>query len=209
MAKEKFAIMYRHDTAKWDGTIIADNHFAAAFGVYLIRVGEATHCCSLTASTWAEFLKNAFVYAGTDDDAAHAALDDGELEQEGSREGDCYLDYVDIKTMDPRFIAETFTVEVGARKYKGGRRSEAYHDAIWEAAREAAAELGQNGGWEAPILYTNTYYEWQAELAAKRRAENRPVLAGGLRGEALPLFAVAAKEQGIDTYEKAREIGWY
>jgi hypothetical protein len=199
MATEHFRILAVLETDNWDQTIIETNQFEAAFGFYLIREGERTHCCSLSASSGAEWLQNAFVYA-PDNHVADAAVQDGELEHEGGNDFS-YFPYVDFKTRDKRFFGDRITLTVNSREY-GGLKSDAYHDAIWQAAREEATSNG--GSYEPRILGHITYREWEAEQTAKRHAENVKPLAGR---DQLPLFVAQAKRDGIDTYDAARNAG--
>lgn len=199
MAVEKFSIIAVEETSYWAEGLLEDNEIEAAFGIYLIRNGERTHICSFTPSSWCVWLTNEFAYDG-DNEAAHEWA--GEAMHEGG-ESD-YFGFMDPDTMDPRFIANSFTVEVPDDLTPEGRETEAYHDAIWEAAREAAHELDCNGGLFPDIANLRTYREYQAELAAKRRAENRKPLARPM----LDLFWAAAEHMGIKTYEDAQAIGW-
>lgn len=53
------------ETAHWslEGTPLAG---VPVFGLYLIKEGEATYCCSLTPSSWAVNLENVFCYPDQD-----------------------------------------------------------------------------------------------------------------------------------------------
>jgi len=197
MAKEQFALLAVNETDNWDQSILDKHGFEAAFGVYLIRLGEATHCCSLTASTWAEFYENAFIYDHEDAAADKAAED---LAHENGGEFGRYLTYVD-PDQKSRYLGAAITVEVDADEFEGGKKSDAYHEAIWTEAREAAATGAIS---EPAILWSEEYYAQQEEYAAKRRAENRRPLARPI----LPLFFAAAQRDGFATYEGAIEHGW-
>jgi len=50
-----------------------------AFGLYLFCEGEATYCCSLTPSTWCEFLEHVFTGADPEDPFVqeHQHMDSG------------------------------------------------------------------------------------------------------------------------------------
>lgn len=128
-----------------------------AFGVYVICEGEATHLCSLDASTRADFLYNAFLYP-TEDEAAHEEA--GDLMHEDGGEGTTYFGYVDCKrssdyvstplrvTVDTRdldYSPHDYAASVAAWKDKGNTLQEAHalarrsmaRDAAWEEATEA------------------------------------------------------------------------
>lgn len=80
------------------------------FGLYLIREGEATYCCSLTPSSWAVSIENVFCYPDQSDlpkvnaygqTALEAYMDAENPEREGL--DDCYFGYFgDRDTLDKR-----------------------------------------------------------------------------------------------------------
>lgn len=201
MAKETFSVIALEETHHWAEGLLEENGIEAAFGIYLIRHGERTHICSFTPNSWCEWLQNEFAYDADNEDAHEWA---GENDRENGGEYGGYFELMDPETMDPRFVALTFTVEVEDDLTPEGRETEAYHDAIWEAARELAHEADCNGNLFPDIANLPTYLKYQAELAAKRRAENRKPLASPI----LDLFWVAAQRTGITTYEDAIAIGW-
>lgn len=223
MAVERFRVIAIDETHNWDEAVLAERHIAVAFGLYLIREGERTHCCSLSASSWAVALSNQFIFDFDLDPAKRAEVIDAHLHehQDGAaicvdplealrsapydagleHEGldDCYLDYVEVASYDRRFITERVSFKVDSRQY-GGTKSEAYHDAVWDEARE----YFQGNAHEPGILNPGVYMAYMAEVEAKARAENRRVLAM----PALPLFMVAAERMGVQTWDDARALGW-
>jgi hypothetical protein len=201
MAIEKFSVIAIEESSNWAEGLLEENGIEGAFGYYLIRNGEATHICSFTPNSWCVFIKNEFVY-DSDNEAAHEWA--GDRQYEGG-ESD-YFGMMDPETMDPRFIAETFTIDVPDDLTPEGRETEAYHDEIWEQAEAVAREFDCNGLW-ADINNLWTYRQYQREQALKRQGENRPVLAASYEGQ-LPLFWAAADRMGVKTYEAARAIGW-
>jgi hypothetical protein len=202
MAVEKFSIIAIEETGHWAEGLLEDHGIEGAFGYYLIRHGERTHICSFTPNSWCYFIRNDFVY-DSDNEAAHEWA--GDRMYEGG-ESD-YFGFMDPESMDPRFIAETFTVEVPDDLTPEGRETAEYHEAIWEQAQEAAHEFDCNGLW-ADINNLWTYRQYQRERALKRQGMNEPVLAQGRTAEYLPLFYAAADRMGVKSYEQAREIGW-
>jgi hypothetical protein len=56
MHKFKFRIVAFDETENWDSL----PEGAKVWGIYLFCEGEATHCCSLTPSSWCLFLQNIF-----------------------------------------------------------------------------------------------------------------------------------------------------
>ncbi|HDZ74086.1 MAG TPA: hypothetical protein ENH55_15275 [Aurantimonas coralicida] len=186
MAKEKFLIiaspMMRGCFGRFDedancaaidaGTVDTGDAYSwieASFEIKLIRHREATHICSFTPSAYGVWLKNEFVGVPNEAWEYDGDPDGLELESGGTR-GD-YGAYRD--EYDPRFICETFVIDtvadLGIRKSK----SEAYHEAIWQAAEESADESVANGaGGCAPILDVFTYRQWQRERHLKAREES-------------------------------------
>lgn len=202
MAIEKFSVIAIEETRYWAEGLLEEVGIEGAFGYYLIRHGEATHICSFTPNSWCVFIKNEFVY-DSDNEAAHEwAGDQGRME---GGESD-YFGMMYPDSMDPRFIAETFSIDVPDDLTPEGRETEAYHDEIWKQAEEAAHELECNNLW-ADINSLWTYRQYQREQALKRQGENLPVLAASYEGQ-LPLFWAAADRMGVKTYEAARAIGW-
>ncbi|HTE40305.1 MAG TPA: hypothetical protein VK629_05730, partial [Steroidobacteraceae bacterium] len=70
MAVEKFSVIAIEETSYWAEGLLESKGIEAAFGMYLIRHGEATHICSFTPNSWCEWIHNEFAYDG-DDEAAH------------------------------------------------------------------------------------------------------------------------------------------
>ncbi len=182
MSTERFFILARHETENWNRDALAAAGIREAFGLYLIRGGEATYCASLSPESWAECLGNAFIW--TDDEARENY--GGDLDHEGA--DSMYLAFFDPAKVDSRFWS-SFTVFEDGRKL-GGLHSESYRAAIWEAAREEAAANG--GSLEPGILWGAAFDQWQDECTAKARATNDPPL--NPWGDCLPLFTHAANQ---------------
>ncbi len=167
----------------------------ASFEIQLVRYREATHICSFTPSARYEWLANFFV-----GEPNEKWIDDGDpegLEHESGGEFGGYGTYRD--EYDPRFVVDTFTIDTmrdlpePMRKPRGSammrsrdrmtpaqraadeRREaahEAYLDAIWKAASEAAQEMSCNTDWStAPILDVFTYRQWERECAERVRRD--------------------------------------
>jgi hypothetical protein len=201
---EKFSIIVIEETQHWADGILEEKGIEGAFAYYLIRHGERTHICSFTPSSWCYFIRNDFVY-DSDNEAAHEWAGD-----EGRTEGgqSDYFGFMNPESMDPRFIAETFTLDPAEHDFPDFEKDpDGNHKAIWEAAEQPAHEFDCNGLW-ADINNLWTYRVYQREQLEKRRAMNEPVMAQGYRAEFLPLFYAAADRMGVKTYEAAREIGW-
>lgn len=160
----------------------------ASFELVLVRHREATHICSFTPSARYTWLQNYFV--GIPNAAWDRAGDPDGLERENGDEVGGYGTYRD--DYDPRFIVESFTVDsmkdldrpmrkphvsdsLSRRTDAEVDRLEAYTNAIWECAEEAAWEMMSNGFAETPILNVWTYRQWVREehLKARDRAAER------------------------------------
>lgn len=188
---------------------------APVFGVYLIAEDEATHLCSFTPSSRADFLRNTFLtkYA-RDPEAAQAYLDrDGSLEYE-NEEPTTYLGFVDVSApSNAPYLSERLSITLDTRdddgwdqdaydaqKAKSARfnvspqqaaadaRRAAMRDAAWEAALE---EMNSNHR-DPPILMDAALYEahrlrraLSAARAAERDGSTAPLLAHA--GVAAPL----------------------
>ena len=213
--KEHFRVIAIDETDNWDEATLAGYHIAKAFGLYVIREGEGTHCASVTVDSFAMALSNEFIFDFDLDPSLRAKVIDENIFLEADRasfgetvldalrskpsdvglthEGldDCYISYVDVKKHDPRFLSERVTFTHKAGDYKGGSKGTEYHDAIWDEAREYFS----GNACEPDILYPPVYLAYQAEKTAKRRALNLRPLDGALSyGPAqLPLFVAAAK----------------
>lgn len=217
MAIERFRVVAVDETHCWDDTVLAKYHIGKAFGLYLIREGEATFCCSTQPSSWAVALGNEFifdfdldhslrskvidefgeVYWKYSDDPLeyirHRPYDNG-LETESLE--DCYIDFVRVDSHDPRFITDAVDFDIDEDEHGSpGDRSlnsgdESYHCAAWEQAREYFQENAHHPG----ILAPDTYLAYETEQRAKRRAENLPPLSGR---DQLPLFVVATHRTRI------------
>jgi hypothetical protein len=149
---EHFRVIAIRETHNWDADTLAEHGIREAFGLYLIREDERTHICSLTPSSRADFIRNAFI--GGDPD-------EHDLEYEGDTPGNSsYLGFIDVKNWDPRFMTSPITVKVD------GRRKEDPWDKM--------AELDYYP--EPAILCEGTFDAWAEEQRLKRRAENRKPL---------------------------------
>lgn len=162
MAHEIFRVYAVEETSYWNADTLADYGIKAAFGLYLIRQGEITHCCSVESLSWAECIENAFVFKYNDEDLRQAAYDD--LAHQNIQEYDSYFGFINVKTTDPRFLGDKIVIdEIKANAFKGGLRSENYHKAIWDAAREVVST--NLGGYEPSIIcqerFARTYHQYQ------------------------------------------------
>ncbi len=183
LRKLKFWTVAKDETENWDSEVLARNGIRAAFGLYLVKEGERTHLCELTPSSAALWVQNAFVM---DDPAADFEDPEGLEHENGGDSAFTYLRFVDVAKHDSRFIAgpiEIDPAELSPRAEYG----ETLDSAAWDAAQEA-----WNASPDHPaVICEATFDAWQAELSAKRRAENVPPLSH--RGEGmLPLFYAAA-----------------
>lgn len=199
MTTETFSIIALEETQYWyDGEL--PHGIEAAFGYYLIRHGEATHICSFTPNSWCYWIRNEFVY-DSNNEAAHEWAGDN-MHDHGDSD---YFGYMEPDKMDPRFVAETFTIEMEQdldSMERDDPAREEYHRELWKQAEEIAHEFDCNG-IDARIVWTSHYREYQREKLAKRHAENRKPL----DRDQLPLFAAYAQREGIATYEAARKAG--
>lgn len=80
MSQIPFFTVARDETQFWDPEFLASHQITKAYGIYLILNGEATHCCSLTPSSWAEFCENVFV---SPNDEIHDELEEVYLGDSG------------------------------------------------------------------------------------------------------------------------------
>lgn len=195
----KFYTIAREETSNWDAETLARNGIVAAFGLYLVKEGEATHLCEITPSSAVYWVGNRFI---TEDSEWQ---DDEGLENENGGDSPwTYVRFVDVEKHDSRFIAGP--IEATDEDLEDG---DEFTDPF-----EVAAELwGQNPD-EPGILCDATYWAWRAEQTAKRRAENVPVLSH--RGEGvLPLFAAAAMamlpggQPTTQTDAMFRQLKWF
>lgn len=230
--KEKFRIIARDETHAWDQSVLDEFHITKAFCLYAIREGEATHCCSLTPSSWAVAIENVFIHDFDLDPSLRAAIIEenhclsqnwqgyetdvleslrdrasDKLSYEAIDESSCYLDFVRDADNDP-FVSGPVTFTFHTRDYKGGSKGTAYHDAIWQAAEEY---FRQEGIPVVPILELDfntgiavNYLDYEAAEVAKRRAENKEPLA--ISDNQLPLFVAAARRLPEAMVVSAR--GW-
>ena len=154
---ESFWAIARDESAYWDADALAAHGIKAAFGLYLIREGEGTHVCSLTPSSWCEWLRNDFVFNDDATDEQREAAQ--ELEYDDGGEPGHYSGRVIVPgKMDSRFIAGP--VEIDPADHDD---SDDLHRAIWDAAQE---EWHANPDFPT-ITHDSTYAAWQAETAAR------------------------------------------
>lgn len=65
MPSPRFFLLAVDETLHWGPATLARYQIIAAFGVYAIRHGEATHVCSLTPSSYAYPVSNEFIHEPT------------------------------------------------------------------------------------------------------------------------------------------------
>ncbi len=202
----KFWTVAVEETGNWDEGTLARNGIRAAFGLYLIKEGEGTHLCELTPSSAALWVQNAFIL---EDESAEWEDPEG-LEYENGGDRFSYMRFVDVEKHDPRFIAGPIEIDPNdldefGKTWEGDRDG-----AAWDAAQEA---------WNAcpdhpTVTWGATYEAWQAEVTAKRRAENVPPLSYRHGGETLPLFYAAAVKMlpegkpTVETDKLFRDLRW-
>lgn len=196
----KFWTLAIEETANWDAETLARNGIRAAFGLYLIKEGEGVHLCEITPSSAALWVGNRFVM---EDSRADWEDPEGLENENGGDSRFTYTRFIDVEKHDSRFLAGP--IEIDPENLDG--------DDLDSAAWDAAAEFWGQCPDEPGILTEATYDAWQAELTAKRRAENVPPCSG--RGEGtLPLFMAAAFKifpAGVETTEgirALRKLGW-
>lgn len=151
----------------------------ATYSIQLRRHREATHICSFTPSAFYIWLQNQFVGEPNSKWEYDGDPEGLELENGGERHG--YGTYRD--EYPDEMICETFTIDtvkhLGLRKPRADRRgfnnseaAEAYHRAIWEAAEEAAHEIGRNGGWWCEGLDVFAFRKYERAKRAKHLTDN-------------------------------------
>lgn len=182
---ESFYTIARHETGNWCADTLARYRVQAVFGLYLTRAGEMTHLCSLTPAARCDFLENALIFEddATDDQRETALCD---LSYDDGGESVSYIERLDVLTMDSRFVAGPIEIDPLEDAPDLDPDSDDYRDAIWMAARDS---------WfpnpDQPAITEDSAFDaWQDELAAARRAENRPVC-DYARRDVLPLFGAA------------------
>ena len=190
MAKEKFLIVAvpmmddcfarfsetANREAISNGTADHDEAYSwieKSFEIVLVRDREATHICSFTPSQYYVWLQNAF--AGQPNAAWEDNADPEGLERESGGEWHGYKTYHDA--YDSRFIVDSFTLDtmkiLGLRKPRDMRSAagDAYVDSIWKAAEQIAMDIGNNGGFDAPILGAYAYRIWENEQRETTRRQ--------------------------------------
>lgn len=122
MAKHTFRLYAVNDTQYWN---FPDDHplkGVTAWSVYLFEEGVGTYCCSLTPSSWCEFIENRF-----DVDTDTLAMV-SEHEYDGE---DAYFEFIRLPEK-ARFVSAPVEVEIDDEdedEEGGGTRA-------WEEARE-------------------------------------------------------------------------
>ena len=177
MAHE-FFLRAINETENWDQEYLAPYSVLAAFGIYLIKNGERTHCCSLTPSSWGVFIANEFV------------LEDPDAEQPDEL-------FVD----DDNSNYFTFTPHNPSNPHHSplirldGRFSS---ERAW---RQAEEEARTNPDFPM-ILTRSNFLAHEAKLLSLRHAENRPPC----RSPALPLFAVPGQSLAYEQLQNLHWI---
>lgn len=169
MAHE-FFLLAINETQNWDPDYLARFGTVAAFGIYLIKNGERTHCCSLTPSSWGVFIANEFILEDYD-------LDDFP-EDDSSDDGSNYFGFTPHNPLSP-FHSPLFKID--------GRFSS---ERAW---REAEEEARTNPDF--PLILTRSNFEaYEAQQLAKAHAENR----APCRSPMLPLFALPGQAMAYE-----------
>lgn len=105
-----------------------------AFGIYAVCIGERTYCCSLTPSSWYEFVEHVFVRidgAELDEAQSEAA---GDLMFEGGWDNNFYGPF--IGTYEPR--ARMSAPVIVEYECDEDASEDDEHRAQWDAIREHA-----------------------------------------------------------------------
>ncbi len=156
----KFAMIAQDHTSHWnlpEDSTLAD---CQIFTLSIFAVGEATYCCSLTPSSYADDVENAFYNR----DGSYLTE---EQISEQDRTGVQYegLDHTYIGYVDPDRVADNprigdiCEIEIDPDDHDGDR--EAMRNAAWEDARE---EMRANQGAYEPDL--TEYVKAQNKVAA-------------------------------------------
>lgn len=96
------------------------------YGLYLFKEGEATHCCSLTQSSWCEFLENVFIGL----DGEHPFVEEYRYDDGG--EAGSYFSFIDPDKYGDH-VSEPIEFENDRDDFDSD--DEARED-LWEQARE-------------------------------------------------------------------------
>lgn len=127
--KAVFRVIAIDETEHWGGL---PDECTAVYGLYLFRVGEATHVCSLSPSTRLDFLYNAFVGIERDDPFAE------QYEYDNGGEATTYTAY-----LDPDKLPSNIRVSEGREFDDAGEHDEDEQDKarsnewLWEQAAES------------------------------------------------------------------------
>lgn len=200
MAKEKFLIVAIREIddcfsrfsesanrAKLDAGIADPNDayswIEATYSIQLRRYREATHLCSFTPSAYYVALQNQFV--GEPNAKWRYDGDPEGLEYEMGGQHNGYGTYRD--EYPGEMICDTITIDtvkdLGLRKPaergtlsrrtdKQAEKIDAYHRAIWNAAEEAAHEIGINGGFWCDGLDVFAFRQRERTKLAKHLTGN-------------------------------------
>lgn len=147
MIRYDFAIIAQETTSFWNLPEESKVRDCRIFTLSLFRIGEATHVCSLTPSTYVQDMQNVFMNRDgsplTDEQIAE--LDREGLEFEGLDHS--YIGYVnpDRVGTDPR-IGDTYWNEYDPDDFED---REEMDRAAWDDARE---EMSANSGAYEPAL---------------------------------------------------------
>lgn len=161
--KYKFRCIAVDETENWFFTEEQEHilHGVPAFGVYLYREGEATYCCSLSPSTWCEFLHNVFL---TDSEEQDEATED--LVFLNGHENNHYRNYIrDHKK--PYISTNCYEIVLERKEYAS---LEEMSEAAWEAAREYF-----QGNWPDIRVLMQSADEYHRKQRETARAINLPV----------------------------------
>lgn len=154
MIRYDFAVIAQDITEHWNLPDDSTLKTCRIFCLSLFCVGEATHVCSLTPSTYVDDLENLFVNR---DGSLLTDEQISELDREGYQYESLdhsYIGYVNPATISSNtLVGETYWNEYDPADYDDWdadrERSETMHREAWEEARE---EVQANGATYEPSL---------------------------------------------------------
>jgi hypothetical protein len=213
-AKFDFRAVAVDETSHWNLPPVLEG--ATVFGVYMIAEGEATHVCSLTPSSGAEFLRNDFnVTECADPAAAYAYLKEGkgqDMEMDDGGEGFSYLSYMDCESASLQpYLSErvSFTMDSAFDDFDQAAYDAKLADARgWDSPQKARAlaarEALRKAAWDTALEEFNA--NWRgcpvtdgAEFAAHRkRVIRRAAEAAERYGSTAPLLAASGVAAPLD-----------
>jgi hypothetical protein len=122
--KRKFACVARDETYAWSDL---PAQCGIVFGLYIFCVGEATHVCSMTPSSYVQFLEN--VFGGIPGD--HPYADDHAYDNGG--ETGTYITFItdEHRAKHPTLYTDPIEFEVDDEANEDDTRQ-----ALWDAAME-------------------------------------------------------------------------